>query len=181
MSQRPYVIVGASLAGASAAAQLRQEGLEAPVVLIGEERERPYERPSLSKDYLRGASEREKLFVHGPSFYDEHAIDLRTSTRVAKIEPGSREVILGDGQRLGYERLLLATGASPRRLEVPGAALPGVHELRTLDDADGIRHAAAAAHRVVVIGGGWVGSRDLGVTAAARSAGDDGRTWLGPA
>ena len=90
-------------------------------MLVGDGAERPYERPSLSKEYLRGASEREKLFVHGPSFYDEHAIDLRTSTRAAAIEPGSHEVILGDGRRLGYERLLLATGASPRRLEVPGA------------------------------------------------------------
>ncbi len=118
------------------------------------------------------ASERDKVFVHGASFYDEHAIDLRTSTRVTAIDPGSREVALRDGARLGYERLLIATGASPRRLEVPGSDLPGVHYLRTLGDADAIREAAAAARRAVVIGGGWIGAevsaslRQLGLSVA---------------
>jgi 3-phenylpropionate/trans-cinnamate dioxygenase ferredoxin reductase component len=158
MSQHPFVIVGASLAGASAAAQLRKEGYDGPVVLIGEEAERPYERPPLSKEYLRGAAGRDTAYVHEPSFYDEHAIDLRTSTRVTAIDPGHREVVLGDSQRLAYERLLLATGASPRQFEVPGAELRGIHELRTLDDADAIRDAAASAHRAVVIGGGWIGA-----------------------
>jgi 3-phenylpropionate/trans-cinnamate dioxygenase ferredoxin reductase subunit len=158
MSQRPFVIVGASLTGASAAAQLREDGFDGPLVLIGAEPERPYERPSLSKDYLRGASERETVFIHEPSFYDEHAIDLRTSTRVTAIDPGRREIVLDGGQRLPYERLLLATGAAPRLLELPGAELPGVHQLRTLGDADALRDAAATASRVAVIGGGWIGA-----------------------
>lgn len=168
MTDRPFVIVGASLAGASAAAQLRKEGFDGPVVLIGDEWERPYERPALSKEYLRGASERDKAFVHGPDFYDEHAIDLRTSTQVAAIDPDIREVVLDDGERLGYERLLLATGASPCRLEVPGASLPGVHHLRTLADADAIRNAATRAHHAVVIGGGWIGAE---VSASLRQLG----------
>jgi 3-phenylpropionate/trans-cinnamate dioxygenase ferredoxin reductase subunit len=168
MSQRPFVIVGASLTGASAAAQLREDGFDGPVVLIGAEPQRPYERPPLSKEYLRGESAREKAFVHEASFYDEHAIELRSSTRVVAIEPGSREVILDDDARLGYERLLLATGASPRRLQIPGADLPGVQYLRTIEDADAIRDAAATADAVAVIGGGWIGAE---VSASLRQLG----------
>ena len=164
----PFVIVGASLAGASAAAQLRKDGFDGPIVLLGEEPERPYERPPLSKDYLRGTSGRDALPIHGPTFYDEHAIDLRTATPVTAIDPSRREVVLDDGERIGYERMLLSTGASPRRLEVPGRGLPGVHDLRTLDDADRLRAAAGAAQRVVVIGGGWIGAE---VAASLRQLG----------
>lgn len=158
MPQDTFVIVGASLAGASAAAQLRKDGFEGRIVLLGAEPDRPYERPALSKAYLRRTAERAKLDVQRPTFYDENAIELRTSTRVTAVEPRSLEVVLQDGHRLRYDRLLLATGATPRRLEIPGSDLAGVHYLRTVEDAEAIRDAAVGAHRVVVIGGGWIGA-----------------------
>lgn len=168
MNRPPFVIIGASLAGANAAAQLRKDGFEGRIVLVGEEPDRPYERPPLSKDYLRGETERAKLDVHGPDFYAENAIELRLGTRAVALEPAGREVVLEGGERLRYERLLLATGAAPRRLEAPGAGLAGIHYLRTVGDADAIRAALAVAHRVVVIGGGWIGAE---VAASARQLG----------
>lgn len=165
---RTFVIVGASLAGANAAAQLRKKGFDGRIVLVGEERDRPYERPSLSKEYLRGAEEREALDVHAPAFYDEQSIDLRTSAHAVAIDSKTRDVVLEDGTRLRYDRLLLATGAVPRRLEVPGSDLAGVHVLRTVADAEAIRERAAGARRVVVIGGGWIGSE---VAASLRQLG----------
>ncbi len=172
MNEQTFVIIGAGLAGANAAAQLRKDGFEGRIVLVGEEPDRPYERPPLSKDYLRGTTERAKLDVHGPEFYTDGAIGLRLSTRATAIEPASREVVLEDGQRLRYDRLLLATGASPRRLEIPGADLAGVHYLRTVADADAIREAATTAGRATVIGGGWISTevaaslRELGLAVA---------------
>src|SRR6185436_7770055 len=115
------VIVGASLAGAKAAETLRQEGFAGRVVLIGEERDRPYERPPLSKGYLRGDEEVVKIFVHDEGFYAEQGIELRTSTPVTAVDPSAFEVVLEGGERVGYDKLLLATGAAPRRLTVPGA------------------------------------------------------------
>ena len=168
MTQKTFVIVGASLAGASAAGQLRKDGFDGRVVLVGEEPDRPYERPALSKAYLRGTAERPTLDVHRPTFYSDNAIELRTSTRVTAVEPRSLEVVLQDGHRLRYDRLLLATGATPRRLEIPGGDLAGVHYLRTVGDAEAIREAAARAHRVVVIGGGWIGAE---VAASLRQLG----------
>lgn len=168
MTRQTFVIVGASLAGATAAAQLRKEGFNGRIVLVGEEQHPPYERPALSKDYLRGATKRARLDVRGQAFYLDNAIELRTGTRATAIEPGSREVLLDDGRRLRYDRLLLATGASPRRLEVPGSGLAGVHYLRTVGDADAIRAAAARAGRAVVIGAGWIGAE---VAASLRQLG----------
>jgi 3-phenylpropionate/trans-cinnamate dioxygenase ferredoxin reductase subunit len=167
-----FVIVGAGLAGANAAAHLRKKGFDGRIVLVGEEGDRPYERPPLSKDYLRGAEEREKLDVQAAGFYAEQSIDLRTTARAIAIEPASREVVLDDGARIPFDRLLIATGALPRRLEVPGSDLAGIHVLRTVADADAIREHAARAHRAAVIGGGWVGSevaaslRQLGLSVA---------------
>lgn len=152
------VIVGASLAGAKAAETLRREGYEGRIVLFGEETQLPYIRPPLSKDYLRGETELDKVFVHPQAWYDERRIELHPSAPVRAIEPATRKVVLDDGQRVGSDRLLLATGASPRRLDVPGSDLAGVHYLRTVEDADAIRDAATNAHRVVVIGGGWIGA-----------------------
>jgi 3-phenylpropionate/trans-cinnamate dioxygenase ferredoxin reductase subunit len=152
------VIVGAGLAGARAAEALRTEGYDGRLTLLGEELERPYLRPPLSKEYLRGEGEREAVFVHPEGFYAEHAIDLRPKIQARAIEPRSREVVLADGSRLAFDRLLLATGARPRRLRVPGADLPGVLTLRTLADADALRGAAADAERIAVVGGGWIGS-----------------------
>jgi 3-phenylpropionate/trans-cinnamate dioxygenase ferredoxin reductase subunit len=164
------VIAGASLAGAKAAETLRSEGFEGQVVLIGAEQERPYERPPLSKDYLRGESPREKAYVHPEGFYAENDIELRTSSAVSAIDTSSSEVVLGDGERIRYDRLLLATGSEPRRLRVPGAELDGVLYLRELDDSDAIAARMRGGGKVVVIGAGWIGAE---VGASAREKGLD--------
>jgi 3-phenylpropionate/trans-cinnamate dioxygenase ferredoxin reductase subunit len=162
------VILGASLAGAKAAETLRTEGFEGRVVLLGEEQVRPYERPPLSKDYLRGEVGRDAAFVHDASFYEKNDIDLRLSTRATSLDTKDRVVGLASGEAIGYDALLIATGAVPRRLEVPGAELQGVHYLRQLDDSDRIREAIRGAGRVVVVGAGWIGCE---VAASARQMG----------
>ncbi|MHB8274855.1 MAG: NAD(P)/FAD-dependent oxidoreductase, partial [Dermatophilaceae bacterium] len=163
-----FVIVGASLAGAKAAETLRTEGFDGRVVLIGEETERPYERPMLSKEYLRGERPVAKLYVHDEGFYADNDIELLTGTHVASFDPAAHEVTLQGGSRMPYSRLLLSTGAVPRRLPLPGADLPGVKYLREMRDSDALRAAITAASRVVVIGAGWVGSE---VAASARQLG----------
>ncbi|MGH9105165.1 MAG: NAD(P)/FAD-dependent oxidoreductase [Acidimicrobiales bacterium] len=167
-SGQTFVIVGGGLAGARAAEALRDEGFEGRVVLFGEEPLRPYERPPLSKEYLRGEKGFDHAAVHSAAYYDAHGIELRTSTTVTAMDPGARELTLASGERAPYDRLLLATGATPRRLDVPGTGLPGVHYLRTAADADSLRGAIAAGGRVVVIGAGWVGAE---VAASARELG----------
>jgi 3-phenylpropionate/trans-cinnamate dioxygenase ferredoxin reductase component len=168
MSKRTFVIVGASLAGAKAAEELRAQGFDGRVVLVGEERERPYERPPLTKDYLRGESEREKAYVHPADFYKQHEIELRTGTSVTALDPGASRLTLGDGSELSYDRLLLSTGAQPRRLPVAGAELGGIHYLRTMADCDVLRDRLAAGGRVAVVGAGWIGSE---FAASARQRG----------
>ena len=163
-----FVIVGASLAGAKAAETLRAEGFDGRVVLIGEEASRPYERPPLSKEYLRGEKDLDAAAVHPAGFYDEHEIELRTSSPVRAIDPGKRSIALSSGEELGYDRLLLATGATPRRISVPGADLPGVLYLRSVEDADGLRQAIGPSAQVVVVGAGWIGAE---VAASARQLG----------
>jgi 3-phenylpropionate/trans-cinnamate dioxygenase ferredoxin reductase component len=165
-----FVIVGASLAGAKAAETLRSEGFEGRVVLLGAERERPYERPPLSKDYLRGESPREKAYVHPEGFYADNDIELRTSSTASAIDTRVAEVMLEGGERLGYDRLLLATGSEPRRLRVPGAELDGVLYLRELDDSAAIAARLRGGGKVVVIGAGWIGAE---VGASARQKGLD--------
>ena len=145
MSKQTFVIIGASLAGAKAAEELRTQGFDGRVLLIGAEPERPYERPPLTKDYLRGESEREKAYVHEKGFYEEHEIELRPGTTVTAIDPGHR-VTLDDGRELAYDRLLLTTGAEPRRIPIPGADLDGVHYLRTLRDCDALRERLDRRH-----------------------------------
>jgi 3-phenylpropionate/trans-cinnamate dioxygenase ferredoxin reductase component len=169
-SQPPeqIVVVGASLAGATAAQTLRDAGFDGSVVLVGEEPSRPYERPPLSKGYLLGNDERDSIFVHPQDWYDEHKVELRLGTTATSIDREAHEVRLSDGGTLPYSRLLLATGSSPRRLDVPGADLKGVHYLRRVEDTDALREAFADKPRVVVIGGGWIG---LETAAAARQAG----------
>jgi 3-phenylpropionate/trans-cinnamate dioxygenase ferredoxin reductase subunit len=168
MSADAYVIVGASLGGAKAAETLREEGFGGPLVLIGEETERPYERPPLSKDYLLGKADRETIYVHPQAWYADHGVDLRLGARVTGIDPAAHEVRLADGSRIGYAKLLLATGSTPRRLPVPGADADGVLYLRRVGDSDHIKAAFQTASRVAVIGAGWIG---LETTAAARAAG----------
>ncbi|MFF8019351.1 FAD-dependent oxidoreductase [Streptomyces sp. NPDC007929] len=162
------VIVGASLAGAKAAQTLREEGFDGPLLLIGDESERPYERPPLSKGYLTGKDPREQIYVHPPQWYADHNVDLRLGITVTAVDPAAREVTLADGGRVGYGKLLLATGSSPRRLPVPGADLERVLYLRRVEDSDQIKEAFQSASRAVVIGAGWIG---LETAAAARAAG----------
>ena len=164
------VIVGAGLAGARAAESLRKEGFDGSITLLGDEPDRPYIRPPLSKEYLRGESERDAVYVHPETFYAEQRIDLRASVAARSIAPASREIILDRDGRVRFDRLLITTGARPRSLPVEGGDLPGVLTFRTLADADALRAAAAQAERVVVIGFGWIGSE---VAASLRVLGRD--------
>ena len=167
---RTFVIAGAGLAGAKAAETLRGEGFEGRVVLIGAEPDRPYERPPLSKGLLLGKDPRDSVFVHEASWYPGNDIDLRTGTAVTAVDRRRRRVQLSGGGDLGYDRLLLATGAEPRPLRVPGANLDGVLRLRTLPDSDRVAAAVTDGTRLVVVGSGWIG---LEVAAAAREHGAD--------
>src|SRR4051794_29356843 len=168
MPDKPtHVIVGAALAGAKAAEALRDEGFEGRVVLIGSEDELPYERPPLSKEYLRGEAPREKARVHEEGFYESHDIELRTGTTVERLDVEAREVELGGGERIGYDALLLATGAEPRRLDTAGDVL----YLRDLNDSDAIaERLATGSGRGAGGGAGWIGSE---VGASARQKGLD--------
>jgi 3-phenylpropionate/trans-cinnamate dioxygenase ferredoxin reductase component len=170
MTKPTFLIVGASLTGAKAAEELRAAGFDGRVMLIGAEPERPYERPPLTKDYLRGESERAKAYVHPGGFYAQQEIELVTGVTVTAIEPGESRVRLDDGRMVGYDRLLLATGAEPRRIPVPGAGLDGVYYLRTMADSDLLRARLDAGGRVVVAGAGWIGSE---FAASARQRGLD--------
>ncbi|MFG1819371.1 NAD(P)/FAD-dependent oxidoreductase [Kribbella sp. NPDC049174] len=168
--QSTYVIVGASLAGATAAQTLREEGFAGRIVLVGDETELPYERPPLSKGYLLGKDERAKIYVHEESWYAEHAVELVLGRHVTLVDREAHEVELDTGERIGYAKLLLATGASPRHLRVPGSELKGVHHLRRAEDSDRLREAFGAGGRIVVVGAGWIG---LETAAAARESGCD--------
>jgi 3-phenylpropionate/trans-cinnamate dioxygenase ferredoxin reductase component len=168
MTDSMFIIVGASLAGAKAAQELRERGFDGRVVLIGSEPERPYERPPLSKEYVRSESERDKAFVHDKDFYEHHQIELLTGVTATRIDAGHSKLTLGNGNVLDYDRLLLTTGAEPRRIPVPGAHLEGIHYLRTLGDSEVLRERLGSGGRVVVVGGGWIGSE---LAASARQRG----------
>jgi 3-phenylpropionate/trans-cinnamate dioxygenase ferredoxin reductase component len=168
ISDQTFVIVGASLAGAKAAETLRQEGFDGRVVLIGAEEERPYERPPLSKDYLRGEVGREKVYVHDEGFYAENEIELRLGRTAVGLDTSNGELELDDGERLHYDRLLLTTGAEARRLPIPGAELDGVLYLRSVGDSDTLRERLDRGGAVVVVGAGWIGAE---VSASARQRG----------
>ena len=169
-AEATYVIVGASLAGAKAAQTLREEGFEGPLVLIGAEEEHPYERPPLSKDYLMGKVERERIYVHPPAWYAEHGVDMRLGTTVTGLDPAAHEVTLADGSSVEYTKLLLTTGSTPRRLALPGDDLDCALYLRRVADSDRIKSVLRSASRIAVIGAGWIG---LETAAAARAAGVD--------
>ena len=171
MQQQTFVIVGGGLAGAKAAETLRSEGFDGRVVLLGAEIERPYERPPLSKEYLRGEAGREKVYVHEDRFYEENEIDLRLRTSVAAIDAAAHEAVLESGERLAFDRLLLATGSTPRKLTVPGHDLEGIYYLRDVEDSDLLRRRLdTGSGHVVVIGAGWIGAE---VAASARTKGLD--------
>jgi 3-phenylpropionate/trans-cinnamate dioxygenase ferredoxin reductase subunit len=167
MARATFVIVGAGLAGAKAAEALRAEGFDGRVVLIGEEPERPYERPPLSKDHLRGERD-DTPYVHDASFYAEHDVELRTETAVAAIDPHASTVTLAAGEAIRFDRLLLTTGARPRPLPVPGGDHQRVVTLRTVADSGALRERLTPGTRLVAIGAGWIGSE---VAASARQRG----------
>jgi 3-phenylpropionate/trans-cinnamate dioxygenase ferredoxin reductase subunit len=161
-------IVGAGLAGATAAQTLRDEGFDDQVVLLGEEPHRPYERPPLSKEYLQGKSPLDKVFVHPEGWYAEHEVDLRLGVTATALDLQARRLLTSEGAGVRYDSLLIATGSTPRRLTLPGSDLDGVLYLRRLEDSDRIRAAFAGTPRVVIVGAGWIG---LETAAAARVAG----------
>jgi 3-phenylpropionate/trans-cinnamate dioxygenase ferredoxin reductase component len=165
------VIVGAGMAVGKAAETLREEGFDGRVVLLGGEPERPYERPPLSKDYLRGETERGGVYLQEDAgWYDEHDVELRPSTHVESLDVAARAVVLAGGERIDYDALLLTTGAEPKRPPIPGTDLDAVHVLRTLEDSDVLRGVLDAGGRLVVVGAGWIGSE---VSASARQRGMD--------
>jgi 3-phenylpropionate/trans-cinnamate dioxygenase ferredoxin reductase component len=169
-SDQTHVIVGASLAGAKAAETLREEGFDGRVVLVGTEEDRPYERPPLSKDYLRGEVGREKVYVHDEGFYAEQDIELWLGRTAVRLDTTNTRLELDDGEELSYDRLLLTTGAEPRRLSVPGEELDGVYYLRSVRDSDALRERFDRGGAVVVVGAGWIGAE---VAASARQRGLD--------
>lgn len=155
--RQTHVIVGAGLAGATAADGLRANGAQGRVVLVGAESHHPYDRPPLSKQLLRGDTDPGTISVHPPSFYDDHGIELYTDTFAEGLDTFTKILYLNRGP-LRYDQLLLATGSRPTRLHVPGGDVSGIHYLRTIDDVNALRAAAATAERVAVIGDGWLAS-----------------------
>ena len=162
------VLVGGGLASATAAERLREGGYGDAITIVGDEEARPYERPGLSKEYLQGTSARDSLFVHPDDWYASHEVATRFGEAVASVDPARSSVRLASGETLSYRHLILATGATPRRLTLPGIDHDGIHTLRRIGDADALREEMTEGCRVVVIGAGWIG---LEVAAAARLAG----------
>jgi NADPH-dependent 2,4-dienoyl-CoA reductase/sulfur reductase-like enzyme len=171
-ADQTFVIVGAGLAGAKAAETLRAEGFTGRVILIGDERDHPYERPPLSKGFLIGNEDRDSVFVQPAAWYADHDVELHLGQPVVSLDRGAKTVTLGDGTSLRYDKLLLATGAEPRRLDIPGTDLAGVHHLRRLAHAERLKNVLASLGRengqLVIAGAGWIG---LEVAAAARGYG----------
>lgn len=172
-NREPIVIIGGGLASASAAKQLRTSGYDGDVVLVTAEPHHPYERPPLTKDYLRRDADRGAAFTAGEGWYEEHAVDVRLATTVVGLDVADRRLTFADGGTLGYEKLLLATGSSPRPIALPGSDLLGVHLLRTIESSDLLHESLLTAKRdgagrLAVIGDGWIG---LEVAASARTMG----------
>ncbi|MGP3979876.1 NAD(P)/FAD-dependent oxidoreductase [Streptomyces sp. KR80] len=171
-AHQTFVIVGGGLAGAKAAEALRSENFTGRVILVCDERDHPYERPPLSKSYLTGAEERDSVFVHEPAWYAQAEIELHLGQPAVQLDRTAKAITLGDGTRIHYDKLLLATGAEPRRLDIPGTDLAGVHHLRRLAHAERLRGVLATLGRdnghLVIAGAGWIG---LEVAAAARGYG----------
>jgi 3-phenylpropionate/trans-cinnamate dioxygenase ferredoxin reductase subunit len=168
MTNKSLVIVGASYAGVQMAASARELGFEEEIVIIGDEKHAPYQRPPLSKGLLAGKTTVDKLGLRGPDFFTQNRIDLRLGQRAAAFDAGARTVTLASGDTLDYGWLLLATGARCRPLTLPGRELAGVHDLRTLDDALAVAAAADRCQRACIIGGGFIG---LEVASALRTRG----------
>src|SRR5215467_11610010 len=173
MPKQQFVIVGAALAGASAAVALREGGFQGDIHLIGAESHPPYNRPPLSKGYLRGQERFEDQLVKPRSYYADQSIDLRLGARATEVDPARKIVKLDGGGEVAYDKLLVATGGRNRALQTPGAQLEGIFQLRTVEDSDRIHAAATPGRRAVVIGLGFIGSevaaslRQLGVAVTA--------------
>ena len=151
------VIIGAGHAAGQAAASLRQEKYTGPITIIGDEAHLPYQRPPLSKAYLSGSQEVERVYLRAEKFYQEKEIDLKLSTRATAIDPDAKAVELEDGSKIDYDKLLISTGSRPRLLNIPGSDLGGIHYLRTIDDVDGIRADMHEGANLVIVGGGYIG------------------------
>ena len=164
------VIVGGGQAAIQTADSLRKDGFEGRLVMVGDESHPPYQRPPLSKKFLSGELPLERLGIKPPAFYDTHHVELRLNRHVEGLDRARQELALSDGERLGYDQLVLATGTTPRKITVPGADLGGVHYLRSIADVDRIRAELGKARRVVIIGGGYIG---LEAAATCRSLGHE--------
>ncbi|GAA3760155.1 FAD-dependent oxidoreductase [Microbacterium kribbense] len=165
------VIIGGGLAGATAAQTLREQGYQGEVTIIADEPHSPYQRPPLSKGFLKGDEGLDAVILHPDDWYREQNIDVRTSTAATAIDPAAHQVTLSDGSTLAYDKLLLATGSSPRKLPIPGADLPGVYMLRKLDDSEALKEQlSAGGKKLVLIGSGWIG---MEVAATAKQLGND--------
>lgn len=170
-TRKSFIIVGGGLAGVSAAEELRRQGFDGTIQIIGKEPHAPYIRPPLSKGYLNGSDGLDAVFVHPDSWYAENNIELLTNTAVYGVNARDHEVTLDGGKPLHYDKLLLATGSSPRLLTIDGAELGGVHYLRTLDDSKALhKELAGGGRKLVLIGSGWIG---MEVGATARTLGND--------
>lgn len=167
MQHHDVLIVGAGHGGAQAAIALRQQKFEGSIAIVGEEPELPYERPPLSKEYFAGEKGFERILIRPEAFWREREIEMILGTRVVALDPGGHSVTCGDGRRLGYGKLIWATGGSPRTLPVEGSSLPGVQGVRTRADADAMIAASTTARQVVVIGGGYIGLEAAAVLAKA--------------
>lgn len=157
MKSARYLLIGAGVASSQAAKQLRRRDPEGSVALVGEEPHAPYDRPPLSKEFLRGEKAREKLFFDSEDALRQMGVQLALGVRVERLDAGRKVAILSSGEELAFEKALIATGGRPLRLNLPGDNLPGVHYLRTLDDSAAIRGEAAPGRRAVIIGGGFIG------------------------
>ncbi|MBN9150912.1 MAG: FAD-dependent oxidoreductase [Cryobacterium sp.] len=170
-TRKSFIIVGGGLAGVSAAEELRKQGFDGTIQIIGKEPHAPYIRPPLSKGYLNGSDGLDAVFVHPESWYAENNIELLTNTTVYGVNARDHEVTLDGGKPIHYDKLLLATGSSPRLLTIDGAELGGVHYLRTLDDSKELhKELAGGGRKLVLIGSGWIG---MEVGATARTLGND--------
>lgn len=167
MQHKSIVIVGAGQCGGQAADALLRGGFAGRLVLIGDERHPPYQRPPLSKQLLAGQIEAERTFIKPAGYWADKGVELRLGTHVHAIERGARAVVLTDGTRIGFDALLLATGSRPRQLALPGRELAGIHDLRTLDDAQAIGAQLRSGTRLTVVGGGFVGLEVAAVAVAA--------------
>ncbi|MBL8628925.1 MAG: FAD-dependent oxidoreductase [Rhodospirillaceae bacterium] len=168
MTVNTIVIVGAGEAGGQTAISLRQQGFQGRVIVIGDEAYVPYERPPLSKAFLARETEMERMYMRGADFYPENNIELRLSTRVDSIDRADKSVTLEGGEKIAYDKLMIATGGRVRKMTCPGADLTGVHYLRNIDDVMGFRDEVQAGKNIAIVGGGYIG---LEVAAVATKRG----------